>query len=290
MQSMTGYGRFRLSKDGREMTVEVKSVNHRFLDISSKLPRNLSFLDDSLRKEIAEQLSRGHIDVFVNYSNMRDDAKEVRIDLPLALSYLKTVRELKETADVPGELSVTDFIRLPDVLSIIEAEEDQQAVRELFVSAIRGALTSLLKMRRDEGEHLKKDILDKLNRITQIRESISKRAPEIVKGYQEKLAQRLAKLVDGQIDESRFITEVAIFADRAAIDEELVRLESHVLQVRNTVGENNPVGKKLDFLVQEMNREFNTIGSKAMDAEIAQLVVEAKGEIEKLREQVQNVE
>ncbi len=290
MQSMTGYGRFRLSKDGREMTVEVKSVNHRFLDISSKLPRNLSFLDDSLRKEIAEQLSRGHVDVFVNYSNMRDDAKEVRIDLPLALSYLKTVRELKETADVPGELSVTDFIRLPDVLSIIEAEEDQQAVRELFVSAIRGALTSLVKMRRDEGEHLKKDILDKLNRITQIRESISKRAPEIVKGYQEKLAQRLAKLVDGQIDESRFITEVAIFADRAAIDEELVRLESHVLQVRNTVGENNPVGKKLDFLVQEMNREFNTIGSKAMDAEIAQLVVEAKGEIEKLREQVQNVE
>ena len=287
---MTGYGRFRLSKDGREMTVEVKSVNHRFLDISSKLPRNLSFLDDSLRKEIAEQLSRGHIDVFVNYSNMRDDAKEVRIDLPLALSYLKTVRELKETADVPGELSVTDFIRLPDVLSIIEAEEDQQAVRELFVSAIRGALTSLVKMRRDEGEHLKKDILDKLNRINQIRESISKRAPEIVKGYQEKLAQRLAKLVDGQIDESRFITEVAIFADRAAIDEELVRLESHVLQVRNTVGENNPVGKKLDFLVQEMNREFNTIGSKAMDAEIAQLVVEAKGEIEKLREQVQNVE
>ena len=287
---MTGYGRFRLSKDGREMTVEVKSVNHRFLDISSKLPRNLSFLDDSLRKEIAEQLSRGHVDVFVNYSNMRDDAKEVRIDLPLALSYLKTVRELKETADVPGELSVTDFIRLPDVLSIIEAEEDQQAVRELFVSAIRGALTSLVKMRRDEGEHLKKDILDKLNRITQIRESISKRAPEIVKGYQEKLAQRLAKLVDGQIDESRFITEVAIFADRAAIDEELVRLESHVLQVRNTVGENNPVGKKLDFLVQEMNREFNTIGSKAMDAEIAQLVVEAKGEIEKLREQVQNVE
>ena len=290
MQSMTGYGRFRLSKDGREMTVEVKSVNHRFLDISSKLPRNLSFLDDSLRKEIAEQLSRGHVDVFVNYSNMRDDAKEVRIDLPLALSYLKTVRELKETADVPGELSVTDFIRLPDVLSIIEAEEDQQAVRELFVSAIRGALTSLVKMRRDEGEHLKKDILDKLNRINQIRESISKRAPEIVKGYQEKLAQRLAKLVDGQIDESRFITEVAIFADRAAIDEELVRLESHVLQVRNTVGENNPVGKKLDFLVQEMNREFNTIGSKAMDAEIAQLVVEAKGEIEKLREQVQNVE
>lgn len=290
MQSMTGYGRFRLSKDGREMTVEVKSVNHRFLDISSKLPRNLSFLDDSLRKEIAEQLSRGHVDVFVNYSNMRDDAKEVRIDLPLALSYLKTVRELKETADVPGELSVTDFIRLPDVLSIIEAEEDQQAVRELFVSAIRSALTSLVKMRRDEGEHLKKDILDKLNRITQIRESISKRAPEIVKGYQEKLAQRLAKLVDGQIDESRFITEVAIFADRAAIDEELVRLESHVLQVRNTVGENNPVGKKLDFLVQEMNREFNTIGSKAMDAEIAQLVVEAKGEIEKLREQVQNVE
>ena len=290
MQSMTGYGRFRLSKDGREMTVEVKSVNHRFLDISSKLPRNLSFLDDSLRKEIAEQLSRGHVDVFVNYSNMRDDAKEVRIDLPLALSYLKTVRELKETADVPGELSVTDFIRLPDVLSIIEAEEDQQAVRELFVSAIRGALTSLVKMRRDEGEHLKKDILDKLNRITQIRESISKRAPEIVKGYQEKLAQRLAKLVDGQIDESRFITEVVIFADRAAIDEELVRLESHVLQVRNTVGENNPVGKKLDFLVQEMNRAFNTIGSKAMDAEIAQLVVEAKGEIEKLREQVQNVE
>ena len=290
MQSMTGYGRFRSSKDGREMTVEVKSVNHRFLDISSKLPRNLSFLDDSLRKEIAEQLSRGHIDVFVNYSNMRDDAKEVRIDLPLALSYLKTVRELKETADVPGELSVTDFIRLPDVLSIIEAEEDQQAVRELFVSAIRGALTSLVKMRRDEGEHLRKDILDKLDRITQIRENISKRAPEIVKGYQEKLAQRLAKLVDGQIDESRFITEVAIFADRAAIDEELVRLESHVLQVRNTVGENNPVGKKLDFLVQEMNREFNTIGSKAMDAEIAQLVVEAKGEIEKLREQVQNVE
>lgn len=290
MKSMTGYGRCQMEIDGREMTVEVKSVNHRFLDISYRLNRTLSFLDDAVRKGVGAKLARGHVDVFVSYANHRQDAKEVCVDTSLALAYQKAVLELSAALGKTAELPLSDYTRLPDVLTVQEKEEDQQAIRDLFSDALCGALDQLIVMREQEGERMRADILEKIGNIERIRDQIAERAPLVVEEYRDKLHQRIAALTDGEIDEARLITEVAIFADRAAIDEELVRLLSHAAQIRATAEMTEPVGRKLDFLVQELNREVNTIGSKASDTQIAQWVVEAKGEIEKLREQVQNVE
>ena len=290
MLSMTGYGRCQMEADGREMTVEVKSVNHRFLDISFRLPRTLSFLDDAVRKGVNARLARGHVDVFVNYANHRQDAREVRVDTGLALAYKAAFGELTRALSCEDDMALSDYARLPDVLTVEERAEDQQAVRELFCKALDGALDMLIAMRTQEGESMKRDVLDKAEKIEAVRNTIAKRAPLVVTEYRDKLHQRIAQLAEGEIDEARLITEVAIFADRAAIDEELVRLVSHIEQIRQTVELKEPVGRKLDFLVQELNREVNTIGSKASDTTIAQCVVDAKGEIEKLREQVQNIE
>jgi len=290
MKSMTGYGRCHIEEDGREMTVEVKSVNHRFLDVSYRLSRTLSFLDDAVRKGVGARLARGHVDVFVSYANHRQDAKEVRVDTALALAYQKAVEQLSAALGRESDLPLTDYTRLPDVLTVQEREEDQDTVRDLFVKALSGALDNLVAMREQEGERMCADILEKISNIERIRGQIAGRAPMVVAEYRDKLQQRIAALTDGELDEARLITEVAIFADRAAIDEELVRLLSHAGQIRATTELAEPVGRKLDFLVQELNREVNTIGSKASDTQIAQWVVEAKGEIEKLREQVQNVE
>jgi len=290
MKSMTGYGRCHIEEDGREMTVEVKSVNHRFLDISYRLSRALSFLDDAVRKGVGARLARGHVDVFVSYANHRQDAKEVRVDTALAVAYQKALAELGAAVGKNADMPLSDYTRLPDVLTVQEKEEDQQAVRDLFCRALEGALDALILMREQEGERMKADILEKIGNIETIRDRVAERAPLVVTEYREKLHQRIAALTDGEIDEARLITEVAIFADRAAIDEELVRLRSHTAAIRETVELTEPVGRKLDFLVQELNREVNTIGSKASDTTIAQAVVSAKGEIEKLREQVQNVE
>ena len=290
MKSMTGYGRCQLEDSGREITVEAKSVNHRFLDISCRLPRHISFLDDAVRKGIGARLARGHVDVFVSYANHRDDARQVRVDTGLALAYKKAYEELTDALNCENDVSLSDYARMPDVLTVQESEEDQQAVRNLFARALDGAMDALVAMRCDEGDSMRRDILEKISNIEAIREKIAQRAPLVVSEYREKLHQRIAQLTDGELDEARLITEVAIFADRAAIDEELVRLLSHTAQIRATADLKEPVGRKLDFLVQELNREVNTIGSKASDAVIAQLVVDAKGEIEKLREQVQNIE
>ena len=290
MKSMTGYGRCHIEEDGREMTVEVKSVNHRFLDISYRLSRTLSFLDDAVRKGVGARLARGHVDVFVSYANHRQDAKEVRVDPLLAVAYRDALAQLAAAVGLDASVPLSDYARLPDVLTVQEKEEDQQAVRELFERALCGALDSLIDMREQEGERMRADILEKIANIAAIREKVADRAPLVVSEYRDKLHQRIAALTEGEIDEARLITEVAIFADRAAIDEELVRLRSHIAAIRETVELAEPVGRKLDFLVQELNREVNTIGSKASDTMIAQAVVSAKGEIEKLREQVQNVE
>ena len=290
MKSMTGYGRCHIEEDGREMTVEVKSVNHRFLDISYRLSRTLSFLDDAVRKGVGARLARGHVDVFVSYANHRQDAKEVRVDTALAVAYQKAVAELSAALGREADLPLTDYTRLPDVLTVQEKEEDQQTVRELFERALDGALDGLVAMREQEGDRMRADILEKISNIESLRDGVAERAPLVVEECRDKLHQRIAALTDGEIDEARLITEVAIFADRAAIDEELVRLRSHAAAIRETVELLEPVGRKLDFLVQELNREVNTIGSKASDTAIAQAVVKAKGEIEKLREQVQNIE
>lgn len=290
MQSMTGYGRGLVCEDGREMTVEVKSVNHRFLDVSFRLARPIAFLDDAVRTGVAERLARGHVDVFVNYVNNREDARRVHVDMQLAKAYRQAAGELSEALGVKNDLPLSDYMNMPDVLTVEASEEDQDAVRALFMRALNLALDDLTAMRKREGNSLRGDMMKKLDAIDGLRESIATRAPMVVEEYRAKLSQRLSALLSGDIDEARFATEVAIFADRAAIDEELVRLSSHIAQLRATAELDEPVGRKLDFLVQELNREVNTIGSKASDAQIAGCVVAAKGEIEKLREQVQNIE
>lgn len=290
MQSMTGYGRCRLERDGREMTVELKSVNHRFLDLSLRIPRNLGFLEDAMRKEISARLSRGHVDVFVTYVNTRADARMVSVDVPLLGAYQEAAATIAKVTRAREDMSVSQYARLPDVLTVSEREEDRDAVETLMREALALAMDELCRMRASEGERLRADVLEKIHTMRGLRDAIAQRAPSVVEDYREKLQARLAQLISGQIDEQRLAQEVALFADRAAIDEELVRLESHFEQITALCDAQEAVGRRLDFLVQELNREVNTIGSKASDLEIARSVVSAKAEIEKLREQVQNIE
>ncbi len=289
--SMTGFGRANLLADGREMTVELKSVNHRYLDLSFRMPRHISFLEDDIRRFLTEKLTRGHVDVFVTYRNTRSDARTVVFDTVLLEAYLKAAEECSEKYGLRSDLSVSSAIRLPDVLDVVEAEEDRDAVTALLLAALDKACDDLIEMRRIEGERLCADLLSRLNVVMEIRERIAIRAPLVVEDYRNKLNERIASILSAaEIDTARLATEVALFADKANIDEELVRLGSHVAAARELLKNGSAVGRKMDFIVQEMNREFNTIGSKANDKDITSLVIEGKAEIEKIREQVQNLE
>ena len=291
MYSMTGYGRGTASLDGRELTIELKSVNNRFLDIGMKLPRQLSFLEDTLRKLLNDGLSRGHVDVFVNYRNLRSDAKTVRVDEALLKAYLTSARESAKALDLVDDLTLSRALTLPDVTTILPADEDQQALLELGRSVMTEAIANLKDMRHKEGERLKLDLSARMDTMTGYAQSIERRAPAVVEEYRAKLTARIEELLgETEVDRARLATEVAIFADRAAIDEEIVRLNTHLLHFRELLEADEPVGRKMDFLVQEMNRECNTIGSKANDAELTSIVLLCKAEIEKLREQIQNIE
>ena len=291
MYSMTGYGKGVASRDGRTLTVELKSVNHRFLDVSMRLPRSLSFLEDTFRSELAAGLSRGHVDVYLNYSNTREDAKSIRINGAFLSAYVASAREANEQVGLRDDLTLSSCLRLPDVVEITEGDEDTAAVTELAREAVRDAILGLRQMRLLEGERLKQDFSARAETILSLTEEIAKRAPSVVEEYREKLNARIEQLLGAvEVDRARLATEVALFADRAAIDEEIVRLRSHVAQMQLLLSSEEPVGRKLDFVVQEMNREFNTIGSKANDAALTNLVLSGKAEVEKFREQVQNIE
>ncbi len=290
MQSMTGYGRRQCSRDGREMTVEIKTVNHRFLDISCRLPRSLSFAEDAVRKMISASLRRGHVDLNITYLNLRADAREVRADLALAEQYRRALTEMaRQMGEKQG--GMLSFIAAqPDVLNVTVCEEDQEAVLSLLMDTLKLALDDVKQMREKEGSALYEDLSFHLAQVSRCRDEIAVLAPRVPRNYQEKLTQRLKELGVQEIDEQRLAQEVALMADRCAIDEELSRLLSHIAQMQETMKQAGETGRRLDFLTQELNREVNTIGSKASDAAITRLVVEAKSEIEKLREQVQNVE
>ena len=291
MYSMTGYGRGTASLDGRELTIELKSVNNRFLDIGMKLPRQLSFLEDGLRKLLNDALSRGHVDVFVNYRNLRSDAKTVRVDEALLQAYLTSARESAKALDLEDDLTLSKALTLPDVTTILPADEDQQALAELGRAAMTMAIDGLKAMRFKEGERLKQDLSARMDTMTGYAAAIERRAPAVAEEYRTKLTARIEELLgETEVDRARLATEVAIFADRAAIDEEIVRLNTHLVHFRELLEASEPVGRKMDFLVQEMNRECNTIGSKANDAELTSIVLLSKAEIEKLREQIQNIE
>ncbi len=301
MRSMTGYGRRQVSRDGREMTVEVKTVNHRFLDISCRLPRALSFAEDAVRKQIGAALKRGHADVNVTYLNLRQDARQVRLDEGLARQYRDAMLLMRGTVFEVGVNSSDEMRHLsdhdvsfiasqPDVLQVTVAEEDQEAVLSLLTETLALALEDVAAMREKEGAALRDDLAFHLGEVQRLRDEINLLAPRVPVIYRDKLQARLRELGVKELDEQRLAQEVAIMADRCAIDEELSRLLSHIGQMRQAIEAEGETGRRLDFLTQELNREVNTIGSKASDAEITKLVVAAKSEIEKLREQVQNVE
>ncbi len=288
---MTGYGRGSVNRDGRMMTVELKSVNHRYLDISIRLPRHITFLEEIFRAELNNSVCRGHIDVFVNYRNIRNDARSIQIDEALVEQYILAGRALGERLSITDDLALSSVLRLPDVAVLAEAEEDCDAVVLLAKEATAQALAELKSMREKEGVSLYHDLSVHADEVLRLTEEITLRAPSVVQEYRDKLNERIAQvLAETEIDKARLSTEIALFADRAAIDEEIVRLRSHVKQFRATIDGNEPAGRRLDFIVQEMNREFNTIGSKANDSDLVNAVLLGKGEVEKLKEQVQNVE
>lgn len=289
--SMTGFGRANVLIDGREITVELKSVNHRFLDLGFRMPRHISFLEDEIRRQLTERLTRGHVDVFVSYRNTRTDARTAVVDGALLNAYITAANECAEKYGLRNDLSVVSALRFPDVVDVVEAEEDREAVTELLKKALEDACDELINMRRIEGERLCADLLARLDTVLGIRAGIAEKAPGVVEDYRAKLNERIASILQSvEIDAARLATEVALFADKANIDEELVRLGSHVAAARELLENGSAVGRKMDFIVQEMNREFNTIGSKANNKDITALVIEGKAEIEKIREQVQNLE
>ena len=290
MYSMTGYGRATNTADGRTMTIELKSVNHRFLDLNFRMPRSFAFLEDTARKTIAKRISRGHIDVFCTYVNLREDSKIVTADMGLVKAYITALDEIEKETSLRDDRSLSLISRLPDALRITENAEDEEALMELMVSTMNDALDNLNAMRLKEGEAMKADMLLKISEIEKENEFIENRYPETVQEYQTKLKMRVEELLNGQLDENRLAQEVAIMADRAAIAEETVRLKSHIRQAREKCSLSEPVGRSLDFIVQEMNREVNTISSKSQDIPITQAVIKCKSAIEKLREQLQNVE
>ncbi len=291
IKSMTGFGRGEHKEKGKEFLVEIKTVNHRYSDIFIKMPRNLSFLEERIRSIISKSVSRGKVDVFVSFDNYGEDSKEVQLDETLAKSYTNAVKLLADKFNIENDVTASLISHFPDVLRVEKSEQDEEEIWGLLEIAVDKALYSLIVMRIKEGMELKKSLLEKVSYIETVIDEIKLRSPEVVKEYKEKLEARIKDLLEHQtIDEGRLATEVAIFADRCSIDEELVRLGSHLVQLRQTLDIDQPVGRKLDFLMQEMNREINTIGSKANDLFITKNVVEVKSELEKVREQIQNIE
>ncbi|AEG14886.1 Conserved hypothetical protein CHP00255 [Desulfofundulus kuznetsovii DSM 6115] len=291
LKSMTGFGRGESYGQGKKFTVELKSVNHRFCEVVLRLPRNMVSLEDRARRLIQSRISRGRIDGYFSVEECGEQSPVVKVDKALATSYYKAMEELKVTLGLTDPVTIQHLINLPGLLVVDEPVEDDDAWWPLVSEALEQALDGLVQMRLSEGSQLKVDLTRRLERIAELNEKIKARAPQVVTEYHNRLTQRLQEwLRDTPLDQARLATEVAIFAERSSIAEEVVRLASHITQFRDFLNEGGPVGRKLDFLIQEMNREINTIASKAPDLEISRVVVEVKSELEKMREQVQNIE
>ena len=289
MQSMTGYGRALVARDDRELLLELKTVNHRYLDIAMRMPRSLTFLEEPLRALLtASPLERGHVEVSVTYQNHRQDARDVQIDPALVVACQRALTRTAEHCGKIDDTRLSELVNLSQALCITESPEDVPAVTALAQDAMRQALDALLQMRRTEGEAMRQDLAQNLTLCEREVAQIAQRAPQVPLAYRERLTEQLRQW-DVQADAARVAQEVALMADRCAIDEELSRFSSHIAQFRQALEQRGGAGRKLDFLLQEMNREINTMGSKCQDAAIAARVVDAKCLLEKLREQVQNV-
>ncbi|MCD2346033.1 YicC/YloC family endoribonuclease [Clostridium guangxiense] len=292
LKSMTGFGRAIYDNGKRNFTIELKSVNHRYLDINVKLPRSLISLEDKIRREAQQKLKRGKVDIFVTQNIYNDDDYDVKLNKNLADSYYNCLRKIKESYDVKDDISVSLISKFPDVISIEQKEENFDEIWNEILIPLKDALNKLIDMREKEGAKLKEDIENKCDIISENVCSIEEKASCVVEEYRMKLDERIKELLGGnkEIDESRISMEVAIFADKACIDEEIVRLKSHIIQLKDTLQKDEPIGRKLDFIVQEMNREANTIASKSNNINIVHSVLDIKNDIEKIREQIQNIE
>lgn len=290
LRSMTGFGHCEYIEQDITFTIEIKTVNHRYSDIFLRMPKQLSPFEELIRSLTLAKIQRGKVDIYITYENKSSDFQEVILDEGLAKAYCDAMRRISSNLGLRDDISATSLARFPDIIKV-EKQDNNEEVGKILEKAFSLALEELIQMRTREGEKLKESLFANLSSIETYIGIICEKAPLVVKEYKEKLEARLSELIDLEmVDQGRIATEVALFADKCSIDEELVRLKSHIMQMREMLNVGSPVGKKADFLIQEMNREVNTIGSKASDIDITRNVVELKSEIEKLREQIQNIE
>ena len=291
VKSMTGYGRARETLNGRDITVEVRSVNNRYLDCTVKVPRTYIFVEDAVKAHVQKAVSRGKVDVFITIDATAADETVIAVNEPLARGYYDALTKLKDMFSLKDDLTAVTLAKFPDVLTVTKAEEDLESVAGDICAVLDDALAAYNTMRTVEGGKLSEDIAGRAAAIETVVGKVEERSPQTVAAYREKLLARMQEVLQSTaVDESRILTEAAIFADKIAVDEETVRLRSHIAQLRTMLESDQPIGRKLDFLIQEINRECNTIGSKCNDLAIAQDVVNMKAEVEKIREQVQNIE
>ncbi len=291
IRSMTGFGRCEDTINGRDIIVEIKSVNHRYFEFSSRITRGYGFLDEKLKSYLQSQIFRGKIDVYVSIATLEDTDSQVLVNHSLAAGYVNALHELAQRYGLRDDISVSTVSRYSDIFTVHKAPDDEEIIWNAVKEVTNKALDSFIRMREAEGARLKADVLQRAETILETVGKIEERSPQTIIEYQQKLKQRLSEMLnDSNIDEQRILTEAAIFADKIAVAEETVRLRSHFGQFSNMLNSNEAVGRKLDFIVQEMNRETNTIGSKCVDSQIAYMVVDIKAEIEKIREQIQNIE
>ena len=291
IKSMTGYGKSEQTIDSLNVTVEIKSVNHRYFEFSARVPREYGFLEEKLKKYCNSLITRGKVECYVSVEDLEEREMEVNVNETLAAGYVKALKELSERFGLKDDISAVTLSRYPDVITLHKASEDEERIWNAVKTVAETAVSKFIEMRETEGSKLRGDILSRADYIIECVEFIEGRSPETVREYNEKLKQRMKELLgDAAIDEQRLLNEAAIYADKIAVDEETVRLRSHISQLREFMNSSEAIGRKLDFLVQEINREANTIGSKAQDVDIAKKVIAIKAEVEKIREQVQNIE
>lgn len=291
IKSMTGFGRCEVLKDSRKFTVELKSVNHRYLDVNIRMPKKLNFFETSIRTLLKSYADRGKVDIFITYEDLSQSQVSVKYNAALAAEYLKYLNQMAEEFSLDNDVRVSTLSRYPEVFTMEECSEDEDELWNGLKEALEGAFSQFVEMRTKEGERLKEDILLKLDLLSEQIRFIEERSPHIIAEYRTKLEEKMRELLeDTQIDDNRIAAEVILFADKICTDEEVVRLKSHIQHMKETLEESNGIGRKLDFIAQEMNREANTILSKANDLDISNRAISLKTEIEKIREQIQNIE
>jgi len=291
IKSMTGFGRSQVNEQNYDISCELKGVNHRYFDVHTRISRRYGFMEERIKEELKKLISRGRIEISINIEKTKETKRNIKVDKGLAMAYYESLKDLQEMLNISADFTVIDLFKLPEVFSLEDEEEDPEIIWQVLNKALNEALASMLQMRSKEGAALSKDILDRNAYILSVVEKLEERSPLVAHEYQEKLRARIAEMIGAVVpDEARILQEAAIFADKASITEEIVRLKSHIKHLDDLMADGDSIGRKCDFLLQEMFREINTVASKANDLEMGQMVVEVKAELEKIREQIQNIE